>query len=353
MKVDSLTPATTPPASADVPEWLGVPIATLALVVAIGSFIIALSALLWQIFKHFLDGGRVRVYMNTAVFEPDRLIAVNRSGRFAFRPSNVAYEVTRGHALELAQLVVENPGKVPITIYSPGIHISGHGKKNHTVVPRMYATTDSFGPDSAIADRVFRLEPYGRVTFLLDYWRIVSDLLKDAPKGRVYLRGFVEVAGRSRRPQKSRRKTKWRIESGMYTSIQGSPKFTPKAVMWKEIYGNLPEREDDPERHPSAGRTLTRGMLGFVLDEAMSRFDKRPDFDAFREVLDEISKRYNSKFEMLGTDLYWAYEALDHMQGNMTEWTDGLLFRNPRNKPEDEETEQEAAADVADPDMKP
>ena len=43
------------------PVFLGVPVAVWALIVSSLSFTIALVALGWQIIKHFLDGGRVKV----------------------------------------------------------------------------------------------------------------------------------------------------------------------------------------------------------------------------------------------------------------------------------------------------
>jgi len=222
------------------PELFGAPVATWALVVSLLSFGIALVALGWQVTKHFLNGGRVKVYLNTAVLEPEFMLATNRSGRFVLQNDNAAHSVTRGRALELAQLVVENPGRVPVTVYSPGLSISGHGKKNHSLVPRMFATEASFGPDKAVADTVVRLEPYARVTFLLDYWSVMPSLLKEAPKGRVLVRGFVGVAGRTKRPQKSSWRRRWRIGKGAYTAIVGSPEFTPFSVMWHEMYVRLP-----------------------------------------------------------------------------------------------------------------
>ncbi|NGN95316.1 hypothetical protein G5C66_21575 [Nocardioides sp. KC13] len=90
-----------------------------------------------------------------------------------------------------------------MTIYSPGLNFSRHGIKKHSVVPRMFGTGDSFGPDKAVEDTVVRLEPYARVTFLLDYWSVMSDVLKDARGGSVVVRGHVGVAGRTKRPQRS------------------------------------------------------------------------------------------------------------------------------------------------------
>lgn len=333
------------------PELLGIPVSVLALIVSLFSITIALVALFWQILKHFLDGGRVKVYLNTAVYQPETMVAVNRSGRFSFQNGNAADSVIRGEALEVAQLIVENPGKVPITIHAPGLHLSGHGTKRHTLVPRMYATTEVFGLDGASTDTVVRLEPYGRVTFLLDYWTIIPSVLKKSPKGRVFLRGYVEVAGRAKRPGKSSRRRRWRIERGAYTSIVGSPKFAPIAVLWKEMYNRLPKQDEDPE----SSRSLDGEMLNFVLDQAMSKFDSRPDLDAFTSALDEVAKRHDFLFPMMRMNAYWAYKALDRMHVNVTGWTEGLSFRDLRNEPAVTSivtTHQSVELDGADPDIK-
>jgi hypothetical protein len=185
------------------PELFGAPVATWALAVSLLSFGIVQVALGWHVTRHFLDGGRGKVYLNTAVLEPEFMLATSRSGRFALQNDNAACSVTHGQALELSQLVEENPGRACVTVYLPGLSISGHGKKKHSLVLRMFATEASFGPDKTVADTVARLEPDGRVAFHLDYWSVIPSLLKEAPRGTVFVQRFVGVAGRTKRPQKS------------------------------------------------------------------------------------------------------------------------------------------------------
>lgn len=336
------------------PELFGAPVAMWALIVSILSFTIAMVALGWQIAKHFLDGGRVRVYLNTAIWEPEFMLLTNRSGRFALQNDHHARSVTYGRALELAQLVVENPGRVPVTIYSPGLTISGHGKKNHSIVPRMFKTEGSFGPDEAVSDTVVRLEPYGRVTFLLDHWSVMPSLLKESPKGQVIVRGYVGVAGRTKRPQKSSWKLRWQINRGTYTAIEGSPEFTPFSMMWREMYVQLPESADDEShRHPNAGPPITRGMLRYMLDEAMSRFGARPGREELTEALNEIATKRGDKFPMLGYSAFEAYEALDRMEGHLTDWTEGLSHRKRKHRDEDKSTETSTADKSGEVNTKP
>lgn len=305
------------------PHLLDVPVAIWALGVSLVSLLIAFAALGWQVAKHFLDGGRVKVYLNTAIWEPGFRLTTNRSGKFKLQDDSSARSVMVGRALELAQLVVENPGRVPVTIYGPGLSISGHGKKDHSLVPQMFSTGEMFGSESGVTDTVVRLDPYARVTFLLDYWSVVPSLLKGTQHDRVFLRGHVSVAGRTKRPQKSSRRLRWRIERGKYTAIEGSPAFTPFAVLWREMYVRLPECAED---EPGAGTPVTRGTASYILDEAMSRFEERPERPDLQAVVDEIAQQHGDMYPMLGFSLLEGYEALNRMEGSLTSWTESLFY---------------------------
>lgn len=324
------------------PELLGLSVVALTLIISLFSFAIAIVALVWQIAKHFLDGGRVRVSLNAAIWEPDSMLATNRSGRLLLKDDQAAQAVVRGRALEAAQLVVENPGRIPVTVYSPGLAFSGHGKKNHSAVPRMFGTDEGFGPDDALTYRVVRIEPYGRVTFLLDVWSVVPGLLEDAPKGEVVMRGQVEVAGK-KRLQKSSWRRRWRIRSGMYTAIEGSPDFTPYAVIWGVMFRHLPTYEDaQRDTHPNAGQRVSRGMVGFLLEEVMSGFDERPAQEQFKDAMAAAAKEHGEKFPSFGLATLYAYRELDRMQGHLTDWTEGLFLANREKKEQPEEAAEES-----------
>ncbi|MBO1765795.1 hypothetical protein [Allobranchiibius sp. GilTou38] len=313
------------------PQVLGLPVATLALIVSLFSFAIAVAALIWQIVKHVLDGGRVKVYLNAAILEPDLMLSTNHSGRFLLQDDAGAHSVKRGRALELAQLVVENPGRLPVTVHSPGLAFSGHGKKRESIVPRLFGTNGAYGVDDAVTETVVRLEPFGRVAFLLDYWAVTSSILKDARKGRVLVRGKVGVGGRGNKPQMSSWRRRWLLTRGMYTAIEGSPELTPFAVIWGVMYRHLPTREAaEQDGDARRGRPITRESVLFVLDEAMSRFDERPARDQLEAALDEIAEKHGDLHPSFGFALLNSYESLDRMDGHLTEWTEGLLYRKRR-----------------------
>lgn len=324
------------------PVFWGVPVAVWALIVSSLSFTIALVALGWQIIKHFLDGGRVKVYLNTAILEPEVGLMTNRSGRFLLPRDDSALAVTHGRGIELAQLVVENSGRVPVTIHSPGLSFKGHGKKNHSIVPRQLETGPSLGADTAVTDTVVRIEPYDRVTFLLDYWSVIPRLFRENDKKKVTVRGHVGVAGRTNRPQKSSRRRQWCINRGMYTAIEGSPSFTPFAVLWRELYLRLPERAENSDRPPESGPPITRGLVGDILDSAMSRFDHRPERDELGEALNEIAIDYGDHFPMFRSLVWHGYNALDRINPHLTDWTEGLFFKSHRERQMKKNTEDNA-----------
>lgn len=152
---------------------------------------------------------------------------------------SIAHQITRGRAIEVAQLVVENPGRAAVTTHSPGLRVRGLAKRRYSFVPRLFTTGDGFGANTAVADGVVRLEPYGRVTFLLDYWSSVPGLVEKSRRGRISARGQVGVAGRSR-PQQSKWRRRWTFDETSYTALPGDPPFTPFAMIWRELFIRLP-----------------------------------------------------------------------------------------------------------------
>jgi hypothetical protein len=315
-------------AAADVgPQLLGLPVAVIALGVATLSFIASAFSIGWQIVKHVLDGGRVKVYLNAAVWEPGTALYTNRTGRFVVDDMEVRGPVRRRGTFEVAQLVVENPGRTAVTVYSPGLDARGTGKKKYIIAPRTFATGPGYGPDSSSTESVVRLEPYDRVTFLLDYWSVVPRLRRDAGGARITLRGHVGVAGRTKRPQRSSWRRRWKIKASAYTSLRGEPPVTPYNVLWRQLYLTVGEEAADP-RNP---RAITRGMVGFVLEEVMSRFEARPDLDVLAQALEEAALERGDNYPQLQYGVFQAYDELDALNGHLTHWTDSLHRRARRS----------------------
>jgi len=290
------------------PELFSIPIAVLALIIAGAGFGLSFIALIWQVAKHLLDGGRVKVQLNAGAWEPGFMLLVNRTGKWKLNPKDHA----KPDRIEVAQLVVENPGRTPVTIYSPGIAITGDGSKRHRISPRMFPLPD-YGSDSAVTDTVVRINPYDRVTFLLDYWSVVPGLKAKAGQRTIVLRGVVEVAGK-RWPRRSPRRLAWKIRPSDWSSYKGVKDLSPRTVMFRPFYVSA---HGDMEREGK----LSRVMLSGVLFEAMKKFEDRPPREEFETALEETAKAYGVEHPIMGMAVWNMYEALDQRAGQLGSWT--------------------------------
>lgn len=291
------------------PELFGIPVAVLALIFAGAGFLISVFAVGWQVAKHLLDGGRVKVQLNAASWEPGFMLLVERSGRWSLNANGQNIGPDR---IEVAQLVVENPGRTPVTIYSPGIAIDGDGTKHHQISPRMFELPD-MGSDSAVRKTVLRIEPYDRVTFLLDYWSVIPGLKENSGKRGFTLRGVVAVAGKLK-PRKSPRRRAWQIGPDAWTSYRNMDEISPRTVMFRPLY--VSAHVDEPYR---PGR-LSRGMLGGILFDAMQMFDERPSREDFHAAMDEVANGYGVEHPTFGIAVWNMYEALDQHTGHLGPW---------------------------------
>jgi hypothetical protein len=311
----------------------GLPIEIVALLVAGLGLIASLAALTWQFTKHILDGGRVKVYLNPGVWEPGFVIRINRSGKFAMREESL-YANSRDN-FEIAQLVVENPGRTAITIYSPGLALTGTGYKAHSVTPRSFDVND-LSTDSPSNESVVRLEPYDRVSFTYDYWSVVPSLLEKAGPRGIAIRGFVSVAGRTKRPQKSSWRRRWKIREGDFTAFVGPPKIAPFTVLWRELYRRFPEPSELGDGQPR----LTKGMLKYVLERAMRKFESAPDRDTFQEALEYEGKKVGDQFGLVTIGLWEGYEELERLKEHLGPWN----WQFGATPPDDAESDATAQA---------
>ncbi|MFJ9749797.1 hypothetical protein [Streptomyces chartreusis] len=294
------------------PELFGIPVAVLALAVAGAGFVVSFIALGWQISKHMLDGGRVRVYLNAATWEPDARLTTNNTGKWKMQAGEFGGAAKEN--IELAQLVVENPGRTAITIHRPGLAISTRGKKEYFVTPRMFKL-ENYGSDTATAETVVRIDPYDRVTFLLDYWSVIHSPLAESQSTHISVRGSVLVAGR-KRPRKSSKRLAWKIPKGAWTAYLDANSISPFTVMWREIC-----RSRLGGKNPNGSETsLPINVLGGVLFEAMRKFDELPSREDLRSAIREVAKEWKVSHLPLEIALFRMYESLDLNRKNLGPW---------------------------------
>ncbi|MEV6531615.1 hypothetical protein AB0M86_18820 [Streptomyces sp. NPDC051639] len=296
------------------PTLLGTPVAVLALAVALLSFATAVGALGWQIAKHRLDGGRPKVYLNAAVWEPGLRLTVNRSGKWELFDGG--FGALGAQNIELAQLVVENPGRTAITVYSPGLAVAGTKNANYVISPRAFELKD-FGADSSTAATSVRINPYDRVTFLFDYWSVMSRLKKEANGQGVQLRGCVSVAGRGK-PCLSSGRRAWLIHPGAWMARIGQDGISPFTVIWRELLRANVNRFSGSGSEDGGGGGY---VLGVIVREAMQEFSGRPSVRDFIDALRRADQRHGPENFQYASLILSMDEALDRYDGKLSPWT--------------------------------
>lgn len=295
------------------PALLGMPVAVLALTVSLLSFAVAISALGWQIAKHRLDGGRPKVYLNSAIWEPSSKIMVNRSGEWGIDTSGLWKPGDEN--LELAQLVVENPGRTAITVYMPGLAIVGTNNSDYTISPRFFELK-GYGADSSTNETSVRIEPYDRVTFLLDLWSVIPRVLREANGGNVQIRGCVLVAGRAKLCQSPKRRA-WNIAPDTWTFRKDLTEISPFTVIWRELFkANAKRGSGESEEDP-----FPDYRLGVVIRTAMQQFPDRPDVRDFIAALRQADRQEDSSAFRYSQLIMSMDDCLDHHSNHLSAWS--------------------------------
>jgi hypothetical protein len=169
-----------------------------------------------------------------------------------------------------------------------------------------------YGSDTAVTDTVVRINPYDRVTFVLDYWSIVPSLKAKAGRRSITLRGVVEVAGKSK-PRKSPLRRAWHIRPDDWTAYWGTTDLSPRTVMFRPLYVSAHVEEGRPEG-------LSRTMLSGILLDAMRNFEDRPSREEFQAAMEEAAKTYGVERPIFGLPVWSMYEALDQRAGHLGPW---------------------------------
>lgn len=199
-------------------------IAGLALLVACAA---ALTT--WRIHKD--AGGRVKVQMNTAAYFPyagTGRLGRNDKGKFSLPESPEP-------SVELAQIIIENPGRTGVTVTGVGLRIEGLNRANYTVVTPRAFLLEGYGGSEARPEDYFRLDPYDRRTLLFDYWSIVdAEYDKDPSLRELTIHAEVTVAGHDH-PFDSKRHGYWRIQRNFVSAFNGHSIRRPRNIILTEF----------------------------------------------------------------------------------------------------------------------
>lgn len=204
---------------------------------------LSIVGLVVTVFLRYLDGPRVRVRMRPILFNVGMLggTITYHGGKWPIPAIDSGIAMKRpdpGEVIELAEIVIENAGRQPMTVHEIGFHWLSERKGwrrrrvRNSSVPVTLRPPYQEGRVFADGDQ-FRIEPSDVVTVLVNYWDLIRTRRPSA-KGRIDLRAGVRVAGR-RRIKLSPRKLRWRIPDSAVTSVGVSRKVPLRAVITKSV----------------------------------------------------------------------------------------------------------------------
>lgn len=256
------------------------------------ALVLSIVGLLVSILLRYLDGPRVRVRMRPVLF------GVGHSGTLTYHgggwpipDSKGGAELRRpdpGEVIELAEIVIENCGRHPMTVYEIGFRWLG--KRNGwwrrrvrlSSVPIPIRPPHYEGRVYAEGDQ-FRIEPSDVVTVLVDYWDLVRSH-RPTPNGNVELRAAVRVAGR-RHLKTSPWKLRWRIPDNAVTSVGMAKKIPVRAVISKSIGLSLLYSKAETLGDISfLSRSLESALQGKWADDFKTNHERLERFEADSEV---------------------------------------------------------------------
>lgn len=182
----------------------------------------------WRIHKE--SGGRVTVQMYAAAYQP-----FAGTGRFITNNTGkMLIKETREPSVELCQVVIENPGRVGVTVTSVQLNIERQAGEKYTVTPRTFVL-EGFSGDESKAETYFRLDAYDRKTVLFDYWSIIdSSFEKNPALSDIRISAEVTVAGHPN-PFTSQKQGYWRIQRGHISAIGSGAVRRPRNAFLLEM----------------------------------------------------------------------------------------------------------------------
>ncbi|MCY1676846.1 hypothetical protein OVA06_19435 [Pseudarthrobacter sp. SL88] len=183
----------------------------------------------WRIHKD--SGGRVQVQMNAAAYFPyagTGRLERSEKGKFFLNESPEP-------SVELAQIIIENPGRTGVTVTGVGLRIEGLNRANHSIITPRSFLLEGYGGSDARPEDYFRLEPYDRRTLLFDYWSILdAEFDKDPSLRELTIHAEVTVAGHSN-PFDSKHHGYWRIQRDFVSAVGGHTIRRPRNIILAEF----------------------------------------------------------------------------------------------------------------------
>lgn len=246
-----------------------------ALIFSALSLAVACGALFWQMYEWRMSGGRVKVRLGLAEIVPyagtSALVTHEGRARVTREDLDCHFPDSQlGPGMEVARVVVENRGRLSLSLTGVGLVLEGTTVDSYSVTPRIFPLKGGHGLGEGSAETSQRLEPYSRVTFLMDIWSVVDKHRRDATKP-LLVRAYAQVAGRDKRALSQ---GCWTFDPGEVSSRRDSLKVPVRDLVLREVMRQ--GWGDDTFRHPldnsfaaKAAAKMKPGMDPSAIEEVL------------------------------------------------------------------------------------
>lgn len=206
---------------------------TLAFVMALIALILTLITITVNILNFKMSAGHVAVEMQAALLNPTRSLVSNEGGGWGlnvgeFRPTG----------MELAKVVIDNPGRTGATIADLVLRAEGseHTVSTHGVrAIAVEKLSDTLGGITTAGGLPHRLEPYDRAVYLIDFWAVADQIFKKEPQLRqVNLWASVKVAGQPH-TYESKKRGYWTIRRDWASLISPYSEQSAENIILTEL----------------------------------------------------------------------------------------------------------------------
>lgn len=167
---------------------------TLSFVMAVAALLLTLVNITVTVVNFRKSAGHVIVEMNAALLNPTRSLISNDKGTWGLDLGE--YNLT---GVELAKVVIENPGRTAATITKLDFRVEGSANPDFAMGVRSIAVkklSETLGGTTTSDGLPHRLEPYDQVVYLLDFWAVANHVFAQEPHLRqINIWASVKVAG--------------------------------------------------------------------------------------------------------------------------------------------------------------
>ena len=232
--------------------------------------------------------GRVLVQMNASLLNPGRSLLSNDNGTWGL--NTLQYDP---NGVELAKVVIENPGRTAATITKVEIRIEGSKDPDLAIAVRPVEVSN-VGSVSSVGTSTHRLEPFDQSIYLIDFWSVVNYVFDDEPDLRqINVWASVKVAGQNNRFD-SKKHGYWTIRREWVSLLAPYTCRTAASIILAELMNTF----DDSGQNP---------YLTDLADKIEQRLSPPSSAEELTTALQEIALLGEDYRGLLGEVNVWAF----------------------------------------------